>query len=103
MSHITLNQRRAHTHPERAEHAVGDRAHLGPLAVESVGELSSSIAVTPSTQMKEQFSDEQLVEITALLAVVNLDRFNAAFGIGSAGFSEGMVCMPPDRRATSPR
>ncbi|MGO9972918.1 MAG: hypothetical protein ACLP01_08950 [Solirubrobacteraceae bacterium] len=53
--------------------------------------------------MKEQFSDEQLVEITALLAVVNLDRFNAAFGIGSAGFSEGMVCMPPDRRATSPR
>jgi hypothetical protein len=31
--------------------------------------------------------------------VVNLDRFNAAFGIGSAGFSEGMVCVPPDRPA----
>ena len=34
--------------------------------------------------------------------VVNLDRFNAAFGIGSAGFSDGMVCVPPDRPDTSP-
>jgi hypothetical protein len=53
--------------------------------------------------MKEHFSDEQLVEITALLTLVNVDRFNAAFGIGSAGFSEGMVCVPPDRPATNPR
>jgi AhpD family alkylhydroperoxidase len=48
-------------------------------------------------RMKEHFSNEQLVEITALLTLVNVDRFNAAFGIGSAGFSEGMVCVPPDR------
>ena len=48
-------------------------------------------------EMKEHFSDEQLVEITALLTLVNLDRFNAAFGIGSAGFSAGMVCVLPDR------
>jgi hypothetical protein len=34
-----------------------------------------------------------------LLTVVNLDRFNAAFGVGSAGFSEGMVCLAPDRPA----
>ncbi len=47
--------------------------------------------------VKEHFSDKQLVEITAHLTVINLDRFNAAFGIGSAGFSEGMVCVPPDR------
>src|SRR5579859_3407286 len=52
-------------------------------------------------RMKEAFSVEQLVEITALLTVVNLDRFNAAFGIGSAGFSEGMVCVLPDRPAAS--
>jgi alkylhydroperoxidase family enzyme len=52
-------------------------------------------------QMKEHFTDEQLVEITALLTVVNLDRFNAAFGVGSAGFSEGMVCVLPDRPAAS--
>jgi alkylhydroperoxidase family enzyme len=53
-------------------------------------------------RMKQHFSDEQLVEITALLTLVNLDRFNAAFGIGSAGFSEGMVCVPPDRHAADP-
>ena len=53
-------------------------------------------------KMKEQFSDQQLVEITAHLTVVNLDRFNAAFGIGSAGFSEGMVCVAADRPVPNP-
>jgi AhpD family alkylhydroperoxidase len=52
-------------------------------------------------RLQEHFSDEQLVEITALLTVVNLDRFNAAFGIGSAGFSEGAVCVRPDRPAAN--
>jgi alkylhydroperoxidase family enzyme len=52
--------------------------------------------------MKEHFGDAQIVELTALLALVNLDRFNAAFGIGAAGFSEGMVCVPPDRPAARP-
>ena len=37
-----------------------------------------------------------------MLTVVNLDRFNAAFGVGSAGFSDGMVCVAPDRPATAP-
>jgi AhpD family alkylhydroperoxidase len=53
-------------------------------------------------EMKEHFSDEQLVEITAHLTLVNLDRFNAAFRIGSAGFSEGMVCVAPDRPTANP-
>jgi len=53
-------------------------------------------------RMKQHFSDKQLVEITAHLTLVNLDRFNAAFGIGSAGFSEGMVCVTPDRPAANP-
>jgi AhpD family alkylhydroperoxidase len=48
-------------------------------------------------RMRRHFDDRQLVELTALLTLVNLDRFNAAFGIGAAGFSEGMVCVPPDR------
>ena len=52
-------------------------------------------------RMKEHFTDAQLVEITAMLTVVNLDRFNAAFGVGSAGFSDGMVCVAPDRPATA--
>jgi alkylhydroperoxidase family enzyme len=53
-------------------------------------------------RMMEHFDEKQLVEITALLTLVNLDRFNAAFGIGSAGFSEGMVCVLPDRPAAQP-
>ena len=53
-------------------------------------------------RMKDYFTDEQLVEITALLTVVNLDRFSAAFAVGSAGFSKGMVCVPPDRPTTDP-
>jgi alkylhydroperoxidase family enzyme len=50
-------------------------------------------------QLQKHFSTEQIVELTALLTLVNLDRFNAAFGIGSAGFSEGLVCVPPERPA----
>jgi alkylhydroperoxidase family enzyme len=67
----------------------------------AVGVMRTPVHVSDElfARMKEHFSDEQLVEITALLTVVNLDRLNAAFGIGSAGFSEGMVCVPPDRPA----
>jgi 4-carboxymuconolactone decarboxylase len=53
-------------------------------------------------RMQEHFSDKQLVEITALLTVVNLDRFNAAFGIAAAGFSDGAVCVPADRPRSEP-
>ncbi|HEY1917860.1 MAG TPA: carboxymuconolactone decarboxylase family protein [Streptosporangiaceae bacterium] len=65
----------------------------------TTGVMRTPVDVTDEVfaRMQEHFSDEQIVEITALLTLVNLDRFNAAFGIGSAGFSDGMVCVPPDR------
>ncbi|HEX5195448.1 MAG TPA: carboxymuconolactone decarboxylase family protein [Solirubrobacteraceae bacterium] len=68
----------------------------------TVAVMRTPVEVTDElfARVKEHFSDEQLVELTALLTLVNLDRFNAAFGIGAAGFSEGMVCVPPDRPAT---
>ena len=70
----------------------------------TVAVMRTPVEVTDElfARMKEHFTDEQLVEITALLTVVNLDRFNAAFGIGSAGFSDGMVCVPPDRPTHAP-
>jgi alkylhydroperoxidase family enzyme len=70
----------------------------------TVAVMRTPVEVTDElfAQMKKHFSDEQLVEITALLTVVNLDRFNAAFGIGSAGFSEGMVCVPADHPIDTP-
>lgn len=51
---------------------------------------------------REHFTEEQMVEITALLTLVNVNRFNAAFGAGSAGFSDGMVCLVPDRPGAQP-
>ncbi len=65
----------------------------------TVAVMRTPVEVTDElfARMKEHFRDEQIVEITALLTVVNIDRFNAAFAIGSAGFSEGMVCVLPDR------
>jgi AhpD family alkylhydroperoxidase len=56
--------------------------------------------------LRRQFDDAQLVELTHLIALENLrGRFNLALGIGSAGFSEGMVCAipePPVAGAPSP-
>jgi alkylhydroperoxidase family enzyme len=65
----------------------------------TVGVMRTPVDVSDElfARMKEHFDDKQLVEITALLTVVNLDRFNAGFGIGSAGFSDGSVCVIPDR------
>lgn len=70
----------------------------------AVAVMRTPVEVTDElfVRMQEHFTDAQLVEITALLTVVNLDRFNAAFGIGAAGFSEGMVCVRPDRPSEQP-
>ena len=69
----------------------------------TVAVMRTPVEVTDElfARMQQHFSSEQMVEITALLTVVNLDRFNAAFGVGSAGFSEGMVCVAPDRPGAS--
>ena len=55
--------------------------------------MRTPVAVTDElfARMREHFSDAQLVEMTALLTAVNLNRFNAAFAIGSAGCSRALV------------
>jgi AhpD family alkylhydroperoxidase len=48
-------------------------------------------------RLREHFDDAQLVELTHLIAVENMrGRFNLALEVGSAGFSEGMVCAVPE-------
>jgi hypothetical protein len=80
--HVTRHQ----TTPHRCLLGSASGHHVQPVAAPAIpASASFSSAV------------DQLVEITALLTLVNLDRFNAAFGIGSAGYSEGMVCLVPDR------
>jgi 4-carboxymuconolactone decarboxylase len=70
----------------------------------TVAVMRTPVEVTDElfTRVHSYFDDRQLVEITALLTLVNFDRFNVAFGIESAGFSEGMVCIPPDRPDPAP-
>ncbi|MGP8161363.1 MAG: carboxymuconolactone decarboxylase family protein [Candidatus Dormibacteria bacterium] len=47
-------------------------------------------------ELAKHFDDAQLVELTHVIALENLrGRFNLAFGIGAAGFSEGLVCAVP--------
>jgi alkylhydroperoxidase family enzyme len=48
-------------------------------------------------RLREHLDDEQIVELTHHVALENLrGRFNVAFGIGPAGFSQDMACAIPD-------
>lgn len=48
--------------------------------------------------LRQHLDDGQLVELVNAIALENFRaRFNAALDIGSAGFSEGLVCALPDR------
>jgi alkylhydroperoxidase family enzyme len=48
-------------------------------------------------KLRTHFDNPQLVELTHVIALENMrGRFNLAFGIGAAGFSEGNVCAVPD-------
>jgi AhpD family alkylhydroperoxidase len=76
-------------------------------------DLAVGMTVTPVhvsdelfAALREHFDDDQLVELANLIALENLrSRFNATFGVGSAGFSEGMVCarMEPASVARRPQ
>jgi alkylhydroperoxidase family enzyme len=47
--------------------------------------------------MREHFDERQLVELTNVIALENMRaRFNSAFDMTPAGFSEGMVCAVPE-------
>ena len=70
-------------------------------------DLAVGMTVTPVqvsdelfAALQQHFDEGQLVELVNVIAVENLrSRFNAAFAIGSTGFSEGMACarMEPPR------
>jgi AhpD family alkylhydroperoxidase len=54
-------------------------------------------------ELRTRFDDGQLVELVNLIALENLrSRFNAAFAIGAAGFSEGRVCARIETPAAEP-
>jgi len=48
-------------------------------------------------RLREHLDDEQLVELTAVIALENYRaRFNWALGIGGQGFAEGGACAMPE-------
>jgi AhpD family alkylhydroperoxidase len=56
-----------------------------------------SVSDAQFAALREHFDDAQLVELTNIIALENMrGRFNLALGLGSAGFSEGMVCAVPE-------
>lgn len=45
---------------------------------------------------RKHFGEARLAQLTFPIALENMrDRFNAALGIGAAGFSQGMACPRP--------
>jgi alkylhydroperoxidase family enzyme len=54
--------------------------------------------------LREQFDERQLVELTNVIALENMRaRFNSAFDMTPAGFSEGKVCVTPESLAAPER
>jgi AhpD family alkylhydroperoxidase len=65
----------------------------------AVGVSSTPVNVADElfAKLRSHFDDPQLVELTNVIALENMrGRFNLALDIGSAGFSEGMVCAIPE-------
>jgi len=68
-----------------------------------VMEYAVGMCRTPATvpddvfaALRSHFTDAQIVELTHVIALENMrGRFNRALDIGSAGYSEGMVCVVP--------
>jgi AhpD family alkylhydroperoxidase len=75
------------------------------LVMEYAEEMSKEHVEVPDelfAKLREHFDDEQLVELTAAIAIENFRaRFNDALGVPAAGFSEGVFCPLPERQATS--
>jgi AhpD family alkylhydroperoxidase len=82
-----LHRYSASEHFDEAERLVLDLA---------VAMTRTPVAVPPELleALRERLGgDAALVELVHLIAVENLrSRFNGAFGLGAAGFSEGMAC-----------
>ena len=67
-------------------------------------DYATAMTRTPATvtdelfaAMRAHFAERQLVELTNVIALENMRaRFNSAFDMTPAGFSEGMVCVAPE-------
>lgn len=60
------------------------------------GEISDELFAA----LRRDFSERQLVELTAAISWENFQsRFNRMFAVEAAGFSEGAFCPLPEKRS----
>jgi alkylhydroperoxidase family enzyme len=67
-------------------------------------DYATAISRTPTSvgdelfaALREHFDERQMVELTNVIALENMRaRFNSAFAMTPAGFSDGMVCVVPE-------
>jgi alkylhydroperoxidase family enzyme len=70
-------------------------------------DYTCAICRTPSTvsdelfeALREHFDERQMVELTNVIVLEDMRaRFNSAFDMNPAGFSDGMVCVVPEPAA----
>jgi alkylhydroperoxidase family enzyme len=68
--------------------------HLAALLTRTPSDVSDELY----GQLKEHFSEGELVELSAAIAWENYRaRFNRTFAVASEGFSRGMFCPLPER------
>jgi alkylhydroperoxidase family enzyme len=71
--------------------------------------LAGALTLTPANvsdglyaALCKQFSERQLVELSAVIAWENARaRFNRTFNVGAEGFSEGQFCPMPEHAKTA--
>jgi AhpD family alkylhydroperoxidase len=87
-------------------HNYRDSAAFTPvekLVMEYGEEMSKTNVDIPDelfSRLCEHFDDEQIVELTAAIAIENFRaRFNDALGVPPSGFSEGMFCPLPEKQS----
>jgi alkylhydroperoxidase family enzyme len=74
-------------------------------------DYSTAMSRTPTavtdelfSALREHFDERQLIELTNVIALENMRaRFNSAFDMTPAGFSEGIVCAMPEAPEAAPR
>jgi AhpD family alkylhydroperoxidase len=83
-------------HAYRDHPAFSQQERLVLEYAEALCQTPVSIPDELFARMKEQFTDEQIVELTTAVAIENFRaRFNSALDITPAGFTEGEYCAVP--------
>ena len=85
-------------HAYRESPAFSPQERLVLEYAEEMCQTPVSISDELFARLREQFTDEQIVELTTAIAIENFRaRFNNAIDITPAGFTEGAACALPQR------